>query len=47
LLDTFDWYSPVYEKCQHYREVAAMVEGTGMTDIDASPGLVRANRPKN
>ncbi|MDA0239718.1 MAG: class I SAM-dependent methyltransferase [Proteobacteria bacterium] len=46
LLDTFDWYSPVYEKCQRYRDVATMVEDAGMIDIEASPGLVRATRPR-
>ena len=47
LLDTFDWYSPVYEKRQRYREVASMVEEAGMIDIDAAPGLVRATRPQS
>lgn len=45
-LDTFDWYSPVYEKCQHHRRVAEIVAETGMIDIESAPGLVRARKPE-
>ncbi len=44
LLDTFDWYSPRYEKRQHHREVAALLREAGLVDVRARPGVVTAMR---
>lgn len=45
LLDTFDWYSPAYEKRQNHRRVMQVLAETGLTDIAGHAGVVTARRP--
>jgi 2-polyprenyl-3-methyl-5-hydroxy-6-metoxy-1,4-benzoquinol methylase len=44
LLDTFDWYSPRFERPQDHRAVAGLLRGLGLTDVEATPGITRARR---
>lgn len=44
LLDTFDWYSPRYEKRQNHRRLARLVEEAGLDDVASRPGVVTARR---
>lgn len=46
VLDTFDWYSPRYEIRQDHRKVAALLEGAGLEQVAARPGLATARRPQ-
>ncbi len=39
LLDTFDWYSPRYEKRQRHTEVAEILRRAGLVDVASIPGL--------
>lgn len=45
LLDTFDWYSPRYEKRQKHRNVIRMLAEAGMADVTGRPGAVTARAP--
>ena len=45
VLDTFDWYSPRYEKRQDHRRVMALLEESGLSDVQGRAGVVTARRP--
>lgn len=45
VLDTFDWYGPLFEQRQHFREVAALLSRLGLQDIMGRPGAVSARLP--
>lgn len=45
VLDTFDWYSPRYEKRQKHKEVVQMLEDAGMVDVSGRAGAVTARAP--
>lgn len=45
LLDTFDWYSPRYEKRQKHSKVVRMLQGAGMIEVTGRAGAVTARAP--
>ncbi len=45
LLDTFDWYGPRYEQCQDHGQVAGLLQGLDLAEVDSRPGLAWARRP--
>jgi len=45
LLDTFDWYSPRYEKRQDHRAVVALLKDLGLDDVSGESGLAWARKP--
>lgn len=45
LLDTFDWYSPRYEKRQKHTDVAEILRGAGLVEVESAPGLAWGARP--
>lgn len=46
LLDTFDWYSPRYEKRQDHRAVVALLKELGLDDASGQNGLAWARKPR-
>jgi hypothetical protein len=46
LLDTFDWYSPRYEKRQDHRAVVGLLKALGLADVSGAPGLAWARMPE-
>lgn len=46
LLDTFDWYSPLYEKRQNHLRVARLLRDSGLVDVTSRPGIATARRPE-
>jgi 2-polyprenyl-3-methyl-5-hydroxy-6-metoxy-1,4-benzoquinol methylase/uncharacterized protein YbaR (Trm112 family) len=47
LLDTFDWYSPRYEKRQRHGDVATLLRSLGLAEVASRPGLAWAQVPEN
>lgn len=45
LLDTVDWYGPRHEIRQDHRRVKKLLEGLGLADVAAQPGLAWAACP--
>ncbi|CUW38082.1 conserved protein of unknown function [Magnetospirillum sp. XM-1] len=45
VLDTFDWYSPRYEKRQKHKEVIRLLTDAGMTEVTGRAGAVIARAP--
>jgi SAM-dependent methyltransferase len=44
LLDTFDWYGPKYEKRQNHHDIAELLRKSGLTEVEARPGLAWARK---
>lgn len=44
LLDTFDWYSPRFEKRQKHRRLAQLVAEAGLSQVSSRPGVVTARQ---
>lgn len=47
VLDTFDWYSPRYEKRQNHKNVIRMLTDAGMVEITGRAGAVTARVPEH
>lgn len=45
LLDTIDWYGPLYEQRQNHEEVATLLRDAGMAEVRSEPGLAWATGP--
>ncbi len=45
LLDTVDWYGPLYEIRQDHRKVADLLNEEGLVKIESAPGLAWAVKP--
>ncbi len=45
LLDTIDWYGPVYETRQDHRRVAELLTDCGLSDVRSDPGRAWARKP--
>lgn len=45
LLDTFDWYNPIYDQPQRHRRVAEILSEEGLVDVRSSPGVARGRQP--
>ena len=46
LLNTFDWYSPRYEKRQRHEQVKRVLKNIGLEDVESRPGLAWADVPE-
>ncbi len=46
LLDTIDWYGPVYETRQHHERVAEILREQGLTNVASDAGRAWATRPE-
>ena len=45
LLDTIDWYGPVYEIRQNHRQVAELLVKNGLVDVTSDAGRAWARKP--
>lgn len=46
LLDTFDWYSPRYERRQKHSRVATLLNELGLAEVRTRPGIAQAHMPE-
>ncbi|MEC9206517.1 MAG: class I SAM-dependent methyltransferase [Pseudomonadota bacterium] len=45
LLDTFDWYNPIYDQPQRHVRVAEILSEEGLEAVTSNPGIARGRQP--